>query len=187
MVSVSKSAVARPWQRKFLGYSVTWHQEPKLRIAAASLERLTEKVKVLLRGARGRNLVRHDSDPQPTPARLGGVLQADPNQAGAGRAGRMDTASVTLHPVATMETTLRAGAQADATWTDGGAGLALGVQPTRSVVERGRISYARRLPEVLVRSTGAGVAARYGAAPSAHFMNRRMRNRMYGGVGGRPG
>ena len=56
MVSASKSAVARPWQRKFLGYSVTWHQEPKLRIAAASLERLTEKVKVLLRGARGRNL-----------------------------------------------------------------------------------------------------------------------------------
>jgi RNA-directed DNA polymerase len=56
MVSVSKSAVARPWQRKFLGYSVTWHQEPKLRIAAASIERLTEKVKVLLRGARGRNL-----------------------------------------------------------------------------------------------------------------------------------
>jgi parvulin-like peptidyl-prolyl cis-trans isomerase-like protein len=30
MVNVSKSAVARPWQRKFLGYSVTWHQEPKL-------------------------------------------------------------------------------------------------------------------------------------------------------------
>jgi RNA-directed DNA polymerase len=55
-VNASKSAVARPWQRKFLGYSVTWHQEPKLRIAATSLERLTEKVKVLLRGARGRNL-----------------------------------------------------------------------------------------------------------------------------------
>jgi len=55
-VNVAKSAVARPWQRKFLGYSLTWHQKPKLRIAAPSLQKLTEKVRVLLRGARGRNL-----------------------------------------------------------------------------------------------------------------------------------
>ena len=55
-VNVSKSAVARPWQRKFLGYSITWHQKPKLRIAASSVTRLTEKVKALLRGARGRNV-----------------------------------------------------------------------------------------------------------------------------------
>jgi len=55
-VNAAKSAVARPWQRKFLGYSLTWHRKPKLRIAGSSLERLTEKVKALLRGARGRNL-----------------------------------------------------------------------------------------------------------------------------------
>src|SRR5437660_8036021 len=55
-VNASKSAVARPWQRKFLGYSMTWHQQPKLRIAAASVTRLTEKVKARLRGARGRNV-----------------------------------------------------------------------------------------------------------------------------------
>ncbi len=55
-VNKAKSAVARPWQRKFLGYSMTWHRKPKLRIAGPSLERLTEKVKALLQGARGRNL-----------------------------------------------------------------------------------------------------------------------------------
>jgi hypothetical protein len=44
---------------------------------------------------------------------------------------------------------------------------------------------SKGLPEVLVRSLGAGVAARYGAAPPACFMDRRMRNRMSGGVGGR--
>jgi RNA-directed DNA polymerase len=55
-VNAAKSAVARPWQRKFLGYSLTAHRKPKLRIAAASLVKLAEKVKVLLRGARGRNL-----------------------------------------------------------------------------------------------------------------------------------
>jgi RNA-directed DNA polymerase len=55
-VSVSKSAVARPWQRKFLGYSLTAHRKPKLRIAAPSIQKLTAKVRALLRGARGRSL-----------------------------------------------------------------------------------------------------------------------------------
>ena len=55
-VNVAKSAVARPWQRKFLGYSMTWHPKPKLRVAAASIEKLSAKVKMLLRGARGRSL-----------------------------------------------------------------------------------------------------------------------------------
>ena len=55
-VNVSKSAVARPWQRKFLGYSMTWHPKPKLRVAVASVVKLTEKVQTVLRGARGRSL-----------------------------------------------------------------------------------------------------------------------------------
>lgn len=55
-VNAAKSAVARPWQRKFLGYSLTGHQKPKLRIAAPSVERLTENVKAVLRKARARNL-----------------------------------------------------------------------------------------------------------------------------------
>ena len=55
-VNEGKSAVARPWQRKFLGYSMTWHREPKLRIAAPSLRKLTDKVNDLLRGARGRSV-----------------------------------------------------------------------------------------------------------------------------------
>jgi RNA-directed DNA polymerase len=55
-VNATKSAVARPWQRKFLGYSMTWHQKPKLRIATPSLQRLTEKVRALLCGAHGRHL-----------------------------------------------------------------------------------------------------------------------------------
>ena len=56
-VNHAKSAVARPWQRKFLGYSMTWHQQPKLRIAKPSLQKLTEKVRDELRGARGRKPV----------------------------------------------------------------------------------------------------------------------------------
>jgi group II intron reverse transcriptase/maturase len=55
-VNHAKSAVARPWQRKFLGYRMTWHRAPKLRIAAPSLQKLTAKIKDLLRGAHGRQL-----------------------------------------------------------------------------------------------------------------------------------
>jgi RNA-directed DNA polymerase len=30
--NLAKSAVACPWERKFLGYSLTWHKAPRLRI-----------------------------------------------------------------------------------------------------------------------------------------------------------
>jgi hypothetical protein len=53
---VSKSAVAHPWKRKFLGYSMTWHKVPRLRIAATSIKRLEDKIRAMLQGARGRNL-----------------------------------------------------------------------------------------------------------------------------------
>ena len=39
-VNRNKSAVARPWQRKFLGYSVTRHKQTCLKIADVSLTRL---------------------------------------------------------------------------------------------------------------------------------------------------
>ena len=55
-VNVAKSAVAAPWMRKFLGYSLTWHKVPKLRIAPTSLQRLEDKVRDVLKGARGRSL-----------------------------------------------------------------------------------------------------------------------------------
>jgi len=57
-VNASKSAVARPWERKFLGYSMTWHKKPKLKIAQPSRERLAEKIRKTLREARGGSLKR---------------------------------------------------------------------------------------------------------------------------------
>ena len=55
-VNAAKSAVARPWQRKFLGYSMTWHQKPKLKIAQPSRERFAEKIRKTLRTVRGQGL-----------------------------------------------------------------------------------------------------------------------------------
>ena len=55
-VNAAKSAVARPWTRKFLGYRLTWHKAPKLKIAPTSLKRLDDKIREVLKGARGRSL-----------------------------------------------------------------------------------------------------------------------------------
>src|SRR6202030_4008028 len=55
-VNASKSAVARPWERKFLGYSMTWHKKPKLKIAPQSRGRLAEKIRLALRRGRGQSM-----------------------------------------------------------------------------------------------------------------------------------
>jgi len=55
-VNETKSAVARPWERAFLGYSVTWHKAPRHRIAPGSLQRLKQRLREVLKGARGRSL-----------------------------------------------------------------------------------------------------------------------------------
>jgi len=55
-VNEAKSAVARPWQRKFLGYSMTFHKKPRLKVAEASVKRLKEKIRILLREGRGQSL-----------------------------------------------------------------------------------------------------------------------------------
>ena len=57
-VNEAKSAVDRPWRRKFLGYSLTWHKRPRLQVAPASLTRFKDKVRERLRGGQGRNLRR---------------------------------------------------------------------------------------------------------------------------------
>jgi len=57
-VNQSKSAVDRPWKRKFLGYSMTFHKQPRLKVAPASVKRFKCKLKALFRAGRGRNLAR---------------------------------------------------------------------------------------------------------------------------------
>ena len=57
-VNNTKSTVDRPWNRKFLGYSMTWHKKPRLKIAPKSLKQLRGKLRALFRKGRGRNLSR---------------------------------------------------------------------------------------------------------------------------------
>ncbi len=57
-VNQQKSAVARPWERKFLGFSFTANREPKRRIAPKAVLRFKAKVRELTSRTRGVSIER---------------------------------------------------------------------------------------------------------------------------------
>lgn len=61
-VNQGKSAVDRPWRRGFLGYSMTFHKESRIKVTAQAVKRLRRNVKELVRQGRGRNLGRFISE-----------------------------------------------------------------------------------------------------------------------------
>jgi len=57
-VNEQKSAVAQPWERKFLGFSFTGGEEPKRRIAPKAILRFKERIRELTRRTRGVSIER---------------------------------------------------------------------------------------------------------------------------------
>jgi RNA-directed DNA polymerase len=57
-VNAEKSAVARPWERKFLGFSFTVNREPKRRLAPQSVERFKQRIREITRRTRQTKLTR---------------------------------------------------------------------------------------------------------------------------------
>jgi RNA-directed DNA polymerase len=57
-VNQQKSAVARPWERKFLSFSFTWDREPKRRIAPKAVQRFKGRVRELTRRTKGVSIER---------------------------------------------------------------------------------------------------------------------------------
>src|SRR5437667_6111799 len=55
-VNQAKSAVAQPWQRKFLGFSFTSEREPRRRIAPKAIARFKERIREQTRRTRGISL-----------------------------------------------------------------------------------------------------------------------------------
>lgn len=55
-VNRAKSAVDRPWNRKFLGYTFTHHHQPKFKVSPESVMRFKGRLREELRKARGRNV-----------------------------------------------------------------------------------------------------------------------------------
>jgi RNA-directed DNA polymerase len=57
-VNCEKSAVDRPWRRTFLGYSMSWHHKPRLKVAGESVKRFKDKLRSMVRQNRSSNLKR---------------------------------------------------------------------------------------------------------------------------------
>src|SRR5690606_32055918 len=93
-------------------------------------------------------------------------------------------AAAPLSPVAAVETSAHARAQ------DARLGLGRGTRPTerrqwpRSMVERWCVPHAPGASGSLLHAHGAGLAVARATATPACRLNRRMRNRTYGGVRG---
>lgn len=51
-----KSRVARPWACHYLGYGMSLHKQPRLKVATMSLNRLRDRLRELLHGARGHKM-----------------------------------------------------------------------------------------------------------------------------------
>jgi RNA-directed DNA polymerase len=64
-VNAQKSAVARPWQRSFLGFTVTDEPQPQRRIADKAVVRFKDRVRELTRRHRGVSLERMIADLNP--------------------------------------------------------------------------------------------------------------------------
>mgnify|MGYP003393694533 CR=1 FL=1 len=56
-VNKDKTAVDRPWKRKFLGYSMTMDRQPRLRASKQAIKRLKDTLRAIFRKGRGRNIV----------------------------------------------------------------------------------------------------------------------------------
>ena len=55
-INRDKSAVDRPWNRKFLGYTMTPHHRPKLKVSQSSVKRAKAHIREIVRKGRGRSL-----------------------------------------------------------------------------------------------------------------------------------
>jgi len=97
----------------------------------------------------------------------------------------MAEAETAVHYLEAVEATPNQREQSGAERVDEGDGMEIVSKRTRPLVEcRGR-AYAHCLSEVLLRQTGAGLDHGPVSPARIYFMNRRVRNRTHGGVGGR--
>ena len=99
----AKSAVARPQERKFLGFSFTGGKEPKRRIAPKALLRCKQRVRELTRRTRGISLQQMTKELASYLRWLEELLRLQPDALGAAKAGSMDATQVAIHDLEAME------------------------------------------------------------------------------------
>ena len=99
----------------------------------------------------------------------------------------MDTSEAALHALAAVEAPLHPGQEPDAARIVGTQGLAIGPKWTRPLVELRSLAHERRVSQILLRQPEVGLTNRPPQTLSVCLVNRRVRNRTHGGVGGRRG
>ncbi len=103
-VNEAKSAVARPAERKFLGFSFTSGKQPKRRIAPKTLLAVQEASPGTDQTEPGRQPGANGRTASPLPDGLARLLRLLPDAIGASRPGLVDTAATPLLPVEAVET-----------------------------------------------------------------------------------
>jgi RNA-directed DNA polymerase len=181
-VNGEKSAVARPRERKFLGFSFTSGKEPKRRIAPKALDRFKKRVRELTRRTRGVSL-------EEMIAELAVYLRG-----WRGYFGFCQTPSI-LQPLDEW-TRRRLRSVAWKQWKRGrvrfrelrqrGVGKDLAAQTAGSVHGPWRLANSPALSFALPNAyfSSLGLPTLKDANATLNQPNRRMRTRMYGGVGG---
>jgi RNA-directed DNA polymerase len=101
-VNAEKSAVARPWERKFLGYSMTANRKPRLKVAKESVKRLKGKLREIFRRGQGQPATVNRRRPDTIAAWLDELLPAGRGERCLRRTGRLDPTQVARRDLASM-------------------------------------------------------------------------------------
>ena len=183
-VNDAKSAAQRPWNRSFLGYSMTVHRTACLEVGAIAKAVQGQPEGLVPAGTRVFPCQGHRGS-HPGSTRLDPIRPAGGDQRHPRRPRWLVSAQAASHPVAAMETPENPQAETDATRDRRTACLEVGGQRPWSLVERGRQPYESGLSDILSPKTRADAYQRTAGSPSTGFMNRPIRNCTYGGGGGR--
>ena len=186
-VNRTKSAVDRPWKRTFLGYTVTTHFSPRLKPAPASLTRAKDRIRHITHAGRGRNIR---------------TVIDEVNRFTRGWVGYFRLATVT-DPFDKLDQWIRRRLR-KILWeqwkkpkTRCRKMVALGTRGcacaqghrhrARRLVERGGLAHACGREQSLACGVGTPEPSDSTPGSAAEHLNRRVRNRTHGGVGGREG
>ena len=184
-VNQTKSAVDRPWNRSFLSYSMTWHRKPRLTVAKKAVARLKANLKSIFRRGRGKNIRTTIVDATP---KLRGWIAYFRHSEVKGIFEELDGWLRRKLRCILWKQWKRTGTRAKNLMRRGipcSHSMAVGHKRPRPLVElRGR-AYEQGCSEILLRPTGAGITHELASPPPMCFMNRRVRIRTHGGVGGR--
>jgi group II intron reverse transcriptase/maturase len=172
-VNRAKSAVDRPWKRTFLGYTVTTERSPRLKPAPSSVKRVKDRIRQITHQGRGRNIRRVIAElNQFTRLRFAGPVASPP------------LAQDFVGAVAEAEDPVSEAGRAGG----GGATCAPGhCHRPWGLVECGGFAHARGSEQPVTRGMGSSEPSWSTSDPAAVHLNRRVRFRTHGGVGGRRG